>query len=313
MLDTGKVRYSFIPVSGEEHDISAIVEDVLRTGSTNTTGFLAAPQHPHISRQGSAATIEDYVSARGSPSANTPLSLSEVNADMMYAGTEANDDALQQLVRNGSTDELSVEDRIDQVLARLGNAAPEGKANELPAGPLPRAFAHAKGGSISSSRGTASPISGNTHLSGTTTPTPLSMLAASGSASAALAAVTGSSGPAPRSVNNTGGTTVPPKNRAPLPSSAISDTGIAQIYAIAEAAARKKPPRKRSTKAFPHGITISQAPPDDTLETSVAGLFPPMAPYIEHRKIKDAYAPIGRHLNGLEETLDQLLSDALRI
>ncbi|MCO5613972.1 hypothetical protein L7F22_068252 [Adiantum nelumboides] len=82
MLDTGRIRYSFIPVSGEEHDISAIVEDVLRSENASINGLLAAPNRPAMhqgSRTASATTIEDYVSAPGSPIRASPLSLREAH------------------------------------------------------------------------------------------------------------------------------------------------------------------------------------------------------------------------------------------
>lgn len=296
-LGTGQMRYSFIPVSGEERDISAIVEDVLREEKSSMDNLLAPRPTLNGVRSGSATTMDDYVSAPTTPQASSPLSLNEVHANEALD----KDDALSRLVRGGQSDS-NVEDRIDQVLSRLGRVTPTGAVGQ--SGQI---------GGSSSSRETASPISGNTHPSGTTTPTPLSMMtagAASGAAAGALAHGIRSNAPfgSDTSARSTPRANAGVTAKLLAPPTMTTDRGIQHLYAIADAAARKRPPRRRPVSKI--GAVVNSTAHD--LQPSVVGLFPPQAPYIEERQIKDAYAPIGRRLNGLEDTLDRLLSDALR-
>lgn len=347
MLDTGRVRYSFIPVSGEEHDISAIVEDVLCSEDASINGLLAAPTRPamqHGSRTASATTIEDYVSAPGSPIRASPLSLREAHitqpspgagsgSQKSVRGGGSSEDAFERLINNQSDNgNRSVEDKIDQVLSRLntsGSPIGYGQSSQEQRGvPQQRsAGQQAQGGSITSSHDTASPTSGMTHPSVATAPTPLSTLtAAAGSVATArqVGSEASTAGISSRGLGNNIGSnmqalssssTVGPgmsaNRKTPLPSASMTDFGISHLYAVAEAAARRKPTRKRPSKPF--GSSASTNPEEPDFRPTVAGLFPPQAPYIEDRRIKDAYAPIGKQLNGLEETLDRLLSDAMRL
>lgn len=338
MLDTGRVRYSFIPVSGEEHDISAIVEDVLRSENASINGLLAAPTRPalqHGSRTASATTIEDYVSAPGSPIRASPLSLREAHISQPSPGPGSgslksvrgggtSDDAFERLISQSESGNRSVEEKIDQVLSRLNNTNSPIIQPSIPQQRL--ANQQAQGGSITSSHDTASPTSGMTHPSVATAPTPLSTLTAS-AGSVATARQIGSdasTGMSSRGLGNnigsnmqalssssTVGPSISANRKTPLPSVSMTDFGISHLYAVAEAAARKKPPRKRPSKSFVGSSASVQEEPD--FQPTVAGLFPPQAPYIEDRRIKDAYGPIGKHLNGLEDTLDRLLSDAMRL
>lgn len=343
MLDTGRVRYSFIPVSGEEHDISAIVEDVLRTENASMNGLLAAPPRPTMqlsSRTASATTIEDYVSAPGSPIGTSPLSLREAHITQPSSGTGTNsqknirgagtsDDAFERLISHGESSNRSVEEKIDQVLSRLksGNGPVALGQGSQPQATVPQqrfASTQAQTGSVASSHDTASPTSGMTHPSVATAPTPLSTLTATAGSVAANRQMgsDASTGVSSRGFGNNIGSnmqalssssTVGPSasanRKTPLPSSSMTDFGISHLYAVAEAAARRKPPRKRPSKA----LATSSSSEEQDFRPTVAGLFPPQAPYIEDRRIKDAYSPIGKHLNGLEDTLDRLLLDAMRL
>lgn len=339
--DSGKMRYSFIPVSGEEHDISAIIEEVTRDEKVSYSGpsFLSASnaQRPNMGsiRSGSATSIGEYVSAPNTPTASSPLPLEEVHMTGSYGDSTrqlrgGQVDALQSLVRGSAHDNGTAEERIELVLSRIERKAAGQNGSDQARG-APTAQPPGQG-SASSSRETGTPTSGNTHASGTTTPTPLSMLTAGAAGGAALTAgseavsstnnggrnrsVPGafgaaSSGPSNIVPRSTGAT----KLKTPTP--AAMDFGVAHLYALTEAAARKRPPRRRpASKAYPAGtesvFTTGMRSEADDMRPTVAGLFPPQAPFIDDRRVKDAYAPIGRSLNGLEETLDRLLSDVLR-
>ncbi|MCO5613971.1 hypothetical protein L7F22_068251 [Adiantum nelumboides] len=186
--------------------------------------------------------------------------------------------------------------------------------------------AQAQGGSITSSHDTASPTSGMTHPSVATAPTPLSTLTATAGtvATARQIGSDASTGISSRGLGNnigsnmqalssssTVGPSLSANRKTPLPSASMTDFGISHLYAVAEAAARRKPPRKRRSKVF--GVANSSIQEEQDFLPTVAGLFPPQAPFIEDRRIKDAYGPIGKQLNGLEDTLDRLLSDAMRL
>jgi hypothetical protein len=87
-----------------------------------------------------------------------------------------------------------------------------------------------------------------------------------------------------------------------------SEFGLQHLYTIVDAAARKRAPRKRVATTGPQQDDSAV----DDFQPTIAGLFPPPAPLISDKKVKDIYAPLGRHLNSLEDSLDKLLQDALR-
>lgn len=225
---------------------------------------------------------------------------------------------LEKFVRNPNTAESTIEDRIEQVLSRVGGGSSSAADSYQPQRSTQLS---------SSSRETASPISGSgvthqTNQSGTTMTTPLSTFAAGAVGMAAAAAnavnstLTGATstsdggapapsrgGVAPSDGRSSAGNTT--RSMATLPD---TDFGLQHLYTVVDAASRKKAPRKRVIAGSRHvqqGGSIDYKP-------TVAGLFPPPAPVISDKKVKDIYAPIGKHLNSLEDTLDQLLSDALR-
>jgi hypothetical protein len=100
---------------------------------------------------------------------------------------------------------------------------------------------------------------------------------------------------------------------------AESDFGLDHLYAVVDAASRRRVNpsqqqsrlKKGSNSSSSFSSLASTSSPYDH-RTTVAGLFPPAAPIITNKKVKDVYLPIGRHLNGLEDSLDQLLVDVMR-
>ena len=335
--ENGRVRYSFIPVVGQEQDISSIVEDVLKDQRQESSNSLVPPRLTN--RSASGVTLDDYESAPTSPigGATSPLSLAEVNFDTranttapLHLGTKSSavpkaasgasegEDVLARFVRNPNTAESTIEDRIDQVLSRVGVA---GSSN----GDTTQTQQRSAHLSSSSRETTASPISGSglTHQSSTTMTTPLSMLAAGAAGAAGLASVAASAIASTVTGTRSESERMPSREATAGPPSsdnrvsnrslgllANSDFGLDHLYTVVDAASRKRPAGRRATRHAHEGSNAD----DSLLESkpTVAGLFPPPAPAISDRRVKDIYAPIGKHLNNLEESLDQLLSDVLR-
>ncbi|PWN28779.1 hypothetical protein BDZ90DRAFT_230788 [Jaminaea rosea] len=128
-LEGGRVRYSYLPTAGgQEMDISSIVEDVLtidakEPSSADTGGTLtptASGLRPKIPTRGaSASTLQSqYMDAPSSP---LPESSDPMAATKPSTAT-SDRDLLESFVRNPSSDEDTIEDRINQVLSRVTDA-----------------------------------------------------------------------------------------------------------------------------------------------------------------------------------------------
>lgn len=152
----GTVRYSYLPaaISGEEIDISAIVEDVLgdqTSVASQSPQDITAPSgsglRPPISnlRAGSTTTINSFHSAPSTPLLTGPLGRDEVNFDFGPSPTsttgpltlngkgkkgsigssnghtagQQSRDLLETFVRNPDTGEDVIEERVGQVLSRV--------------------------------------------------------------------------------------------------------------------------------------------------------------------------------------------------
>ncbi|PWN90558.1 hypothetical protein FA10DRAFT_301796 [Acaromyces ingoldii] len=310
-LESGKVRYSYIGSSGQEQDISNIVEDVLQDHQEPKVSRPPNARMP--SRAESGLTADSFESAP-SPSLmdrRSPLSLNEVHYDVRVPAQTG--DLLETFVRNPKNAETTIEDRIDQVLARVtaGTISPftagyddSGRATPTADGRSSSRAINKTGmpGSLSSHD---SPTSNTTHQTSIstmmTTTTPLSLMSGTAAAAAAAAAA---SGGGTRSVTS-------PRNNAPL----RGDFGLSNLYTLVDAAAR------RGAKGHHRGKSSSKGGSNGSggglgyngpYKPSVGGLFPPQSPHIGERRVKEVYAPIGRQLNNIEESLDQLLNDALR-
>lgn len=103
-----------------------------------------------------------------------------------------------------------------------------------------------------------------------------------------------------------------------LGSMADGDFGLEHLFAVVDAASRRRPVLttrgKKGSSVVPQQQTAFQnsGTPLYDFKPQCAGLFPPPAPIIADKRVKDIYLPIGKHLNSLEDSLDQLLSDAMR-
>jgi hypothetical protein len=144
--ESGRMRYSYVPETGAEQDISAIIEDVLR--DQNNALAPGDALRPPISRDVSRGTfVSDagYESASSELNPSSPLSLREVNLTLDAFGSEGdlqtaplalnkksarapaasagNADLLETFVRNPAASEANIDERIDQVLSRVAGAS----------------------------------------------------------------------------------------------------------------------------------------------------------------------------------------------
>ncbi|PWN41355.1 hypothetical protein IE81DRAFT_178225 [Ceraceosorus guamensis] len=349
--ENGKVRYSYVPNSGAEQDISNIIEDVLKEQdkAMAAAGLSSSPardaSRPAVLRnasRGTMATSEaEYESASSSPRATSPLSLREVNFDLRPSnsrmttndsdtlttpplslgkkstlqsqqsqapagaqGGSAQNDLLESFVRNPDASEANIEERIDQVLSRVtGLGASSGSG--LDPSRLRDPASPASKSSSATPRG-PSPSYQNVKPKGGVVGGLAGLAAAGGSLAAGAAALTAgalnavSGGDNGGSLANTAKATSRSTN---IFTGSSADLGLQHLFAVVDAAARRDP---RSGSRIP--------PVDATsLRPQVAGLFAPNAPPIESRKTREAYAPVGKQLNMIEDALDQLLMDALRV
>lgn len=308
-LESGKVRYSYIGSSGQSQDISNIIEDVLQ--DHQEVKVVRPPNARMPSRTESGLTADSYESAP-SPSMmerRSPLSLDEVNYDMKAPAQGG--DLLETFVRNPKVEETTIEDRIDQVLARVtaGTISPLSAGFDDSERATPtvddRSSSRAINkfsmpGSLSSRDSPMSNTTRHTSISTTmTATTPLSLL--SGGAVGAAGAAP------PTAANRT--TMTSARSNAPL----RGDFGLANLYTLVDAAARRGPKgHHRGRSSGSRGGSSGGVGYSASYKPSVGGLFPPQSPHIGERRVKEVYAPIGRQLNQLEESLDQLLNDALR-
>ncbi|KAJ9477717.1 Bud site selection protein 14 [Pseudozyma hubeiensis] len=149
---SNKFRYSYVPVDGQERDISSIIEEVMkdhlqsshdtRATSSADTGLSPrdAERPPYGSRRmQSDLTTDDYASARSSSGADSPLSLDEVNFEVrspdeieggvapLALGKQrkqavpagAQGDLLDTLLRASPQSDAKVEEKINAVLDRV--------------------------------------------------------------------------------------------------------------------------------------------------------------------------------------------------
>lgn len=152
---SNKFRYSYVPADGQERDISAIMEDVMKDQMQNSldsqtgtadTGLsprdARPPFGPKKSMQ-SDLTTDDYASARSSSRAESPLSLDKVNFEVRTPTSEGSavaplaigrakqpttgaavapeEDLLDTLLRSTTqaNANVNVEERINAVLDRV--------------------------------------------------------------------------------------------------------------------------------------------------------------------------------------------------
>ncbi|CEH18232.1 hypothetical protein CBOM_04646 [Ceraceosorus bombacis] len=296
--ENGKVRYSYVPNSGAEQDISNIIEDVLKDQdkAMAAAGLSSSPardaSRPAVLRnasRGTMATSEaEYESASSSPRATSPLSLREVNFDLRPPNsrmTTIDSDTL-------TTPPLSLGKK--STLQSQQSQAPVGAQ----ASPASKSSSAAPRG--------ASPSYQNAKPKGGVVGGLLGLAAAGGSLAAGAAALSAgalnavSGGDSGGALTNTAKAT---SRSTSVFTGSSADLGLQHLFAVVDAAARRDP---RSG---------SRIPPVDaaSLRPQVAGLFAPNAPPIESRKTREAYAPVGKQLNMIEDALDQLLMDALRV
>ncbi|EPQ31683.1 uncharacterized protein PFL1_01016 [Pseudozyma flocculosa PF-1] len=193
------------------------------------------------------------------------------------------------------------------------------------------------GSEMSNSRDTASPLtigtgSAATHNTNTTMPTPMSTLVAGGANGAAFAAGS-STGTGSRSGRSVGAVTPGSSGADGRPSSlafasSADDIGLDHLYTIVDAAARRDP---RRLHLLTHGSTSSISgdingrpstrlahrlladTEHESLRPEAGGLFAPQMPFVEHQKTREAYGSISTQLGTIDETLDQILLDVMRV
>uniref|UniRef100_V5GK81 SH3 domain-containing protein n=1 Tax=Kalmanozyma brasiliensis (strain GHG001) TaxID=1365824 RepID=V5GK81_KALBG len=167
---SNKFRYSYVPVDGQERDISSIVEDVMKDEmqSSNDTqassygdrGLSPRDARPAFgtkrSMQSDFTSTDDYASARSSPlsvddanrMAQSPISEYEGNVTPLQrttGGGEADGDLLDTLLRSKAPSNTNAEERISERINAVLDRV------EMPASSLSSAAAMQKSGSAASS------------------------------------------------------------------------------------------------------------------------------------------------------------------
>ncbi|KIS71101.1 uncharacterized protein UMAG_01012 [Mycosarcoma maydis] len=140
---SNKFRYSYVPADGQERDISAIIEEVMKdqmqlSYDTHTTSSVDTGLSPRDAerpayrnrRMQSDLTADDYASARSSSGADSPLSLDEVDFEVgasdgvdkqvnQIGAADARGDLLDTLLQAGPQSDAKVKEKINAVLDRV--------------------------------------------------------------------------------------------------------------------------------------------------------------------------------------------------
>lgn len=349
-------------------------------GLPSSESSLKPDLRPSLRAARSDLTLDSFESAPSSPRGTSPLSLNEVHYDaktpppqlpslgsslgglgslepsstaplsmasksrQQQRPTESSNDLLETFVRNPNSNEKSIEDRIDQVLARVasGNASQSQSSSR---GVISPSGSGSAGNGTGSGRGTpvASAVSRGINGSGP--------YGTNGTRSAghqkqtSVSSELSNSMDAPSPFGNGSSTTHATSATLPLaaggailagsaaagaagyssyinrPGSSASvsltdaDQSLSHLYALTEYAARKNSIKSSMTSSKAR-ISAQELLDQDREEKfrfspECAGLFGPSLPVIEHPKIREAYRHVGKQMDEMDQVSSKSLLGGL--